>query len=139
MYADHLFPGYRIVEDAMFRVVRDADMSVNEERDEDFVEAMEQVLEHRQTSQAVRLSINKGEGRLAEILREGLALEEDEVYQKPDPLDLGSLVGLAGLDGFEHLRNHRWAPLPNRHFADDDEVWDVLKRPRETLPCWQSR
>jgi polyphosphate kinase len=128
MYADHLFPGYRIVEDAMFRVVRDADMSVNEERDEDFVEAMEQVLEHRQTSQAVRLSINKGEGRLAEILREGLALEEDEVYQKPDPLDLGSLVGLAGLDGFEHLRNHRWAPLPNRHFADDDEVWDVLKR-----------
>ena len=43
-WGTYLFPGYRIKESMLFKINRDADFSVDEQRDEDFVEAMVEVL-----------------------------------------------------------------------------------------------
>ncbi|MDR2109996.1 MAG: polyphosphate kinase 1, partial [Spirochaetaceae bacterium] len=43
-WAPYLFPGYRVKETMFFKVNRDADFSVDEQRDEDFIEAMEEVI-----------------------------------------------------------------------------------------------
>lgn len=128
--ADLLFPGYRVRESAVFRVTRDADFGVDEERDEDFVEAMEQVLEHRERSAAVRLSVNRraAGGQIPEILRTALDLTEHEVFFKDDPLDLGNLMSLTAAPGFDHLRHPRWLARSSRHFLDETPVWDILKR-----------
>ena len=54
--AYQLFPGFTVKEQCLFRVTRDADFGVDEERDEDFVEAMEQVIETRDRSEVVAQS-----------------------------------------------------------------------------------
>ncbi|TVR05240.1 MAG: polyphosphate kinase 1 [Spirochaetaceae bacterium] len=128
--ADLLFPGYRVRESAVFRVTRDADFGVDEERDEDFVEAMEQVLEHRARSTAVRLSVNRraSGGQIPEILRTALDLTEHELFFKDDPLDLGNLMSLTAVPGFDHLRHPRWLARSSRFFLDETPIWDVLKR-----------
>ena len=126
--ADQLFPGYRIIGEGCFRVTRDADLGVDEERDEDFVEAMEQVLESREHSAAVRLTVAQNSEAVGERLREALGLERRDVYHKGSPLDLGDLMALSNLSGFDHLRNESMPPMPPRDLAEEETFFDILKR-----------
>lgn len=123
-----LFPGYRVTEQCLFRVTRDADFGVDEERDEDFVEAMEQVIERRDDSDAVRLSINRGSRRLREILTAALELEEYEVYETPDPLELRHLMDIVAIDGFNHLRDEPWRTMESVWIDEDEPIWDSIRR-----------
>ena len=124
--AQRLFPGCRILERAVFRVTRDADFSVDEERDADFVEAMEEVIESRASSLPIRLSIDQGGGLIRQRLVEALELEEGQVHPSPNPIDLGELMGLTGLPGFDHLRYERWRPRESPELPNDKPVRESL-------------
>ena len=123
-----LFPGYRISGQGCFRVTRDADLGVDEERDEDFVEAMEQVLESREHSEAVRLSVVHDRDAVSERLRHALGLEPRDVYAKGSPLALGELMSLSQLPGFDHLRDEGMPPMPPRDLAEEESFFNILKR-----------
>ncbi len=127
-HAAQLFPGYEITEDLFFRVTRDADLGVDEERDEDFVEAMEQVLESREHSMAIRMSVNKSTGRLRDMLTDALALDPSEVYMKTDPMDLSTFTELVDLPGFDHLRYEKWKPQDSPYLPEESSIWDALKK-----------
>ncbi|TVQ27118.1 MAG: polyphosphate kinase 1 [Spirochaetaceae bacterium] len=127
-YAPSLFPGYRIIEHCVLRVTRDADMGVDEERDEDFVEAMEQIIARRDFSSAVRLSVSLGSGRLRGILSRAVGVPDDEVFDKAEPLDIGELMGLTGLPGFDALRYPIWHGYQPSALPADEPVWDAIKR-----------
>lgn len=127
-HAGQLFPGYEIVEDVFFRVTRDADLGVDEERDEDFVEAMEQILESREHSMPIRMSLNKTTGRLRDILTEALALDPSEVYMKTDPMDLSSFMELVDLPGFDHLRYDKWKPQDSPYVPEESSIWESMKK-----------
>ena len=126
--ASALFPGFEVLESARFRVTRDADLGVDEERDEDFVEAMEQVLEHREFSLPIRVSINRDAGRLATIITESLGLDADDVYIKDEPLDLSCLMAIVGMSGFEELRDERWTPIEPPALSDVQSLWDAISK-----------
>lgn len=127
-HAAALFPGYRVTESALFRVTRDADMGVDEERDEDFVEAMEQVLVRREFSKAVRLSVGSSAGRLRGFLSEAVDIPEHEVFDKAEPLDLGAFMQIATMNGFEELKDERWHGADNPLLPADEPLWDTVKR-----------
>jgi len=127
-HAAALFPGYKLTESAVFRVTRDADMGVDEERDEDFVEAMEQVLARREFSEAVRLSIGMGAGRLRTILGEAMGIPNGEVFDKAEPLDVGSFMQIATMNGFDKLKDERWHSCDNPFLPTDEPLWDAIKR-----------
>ncbi len=131
-FAAILFPGYSVQENALFRVTRDADMGVDEERDEDFVEAMEQVLEHREHGDAVRLSVNREAGRIGEVLREAFGLQEADVYRKDEPLELATLMQIYDLPGYDELRYPVWRSYENPALPGDEPIWNVL-RTRDVL------
>ncbi len=126
--ASALFPGFEVIESARFRITRDADLGVDEERDEDFVEAMEQVLEHREFSLPIRVSINRDAGRLATIITESLGLGPDDVYIKDEPLDLSCLMAIASMSGFDELRDERWTPIEPPTLADVPSLWDAMSK-----------
>ncbi|TVR67922.1 MAG: polyphosphate kinase 1 [Spirochaetaceae bacterium] len=123
-----LFPGYTVRDSCLFRVTRDADLSVDEERDEDFLEAMEQVLETRERSHPVRLSINDRSDRLRTFLTGAFGLDKQEVYVCPDPLELNPLMQIAATEGFDHLRNKPWRALPSPGIDRDEPVWEAARR-----------
>jgi polyphosphate kinase len=127
-HAAALFPGYTVLESLPFRVTRDADLGVDEERDEDFLEAMEQVLESRMHSAAVRLTVREQDGTLGEFLRKRLGVEEQLVYTVNGPLDLSALAVLVDLPGYEHLKDEPWTPRWPAAFSREEPLWDVMKR-----------
>ncbi|MFW5684107.1 MAG: hypothetical protein ACOC1I_04595 [Spirochaetota bacterium] len=127
-HAAALFPGYRVTENCLFRVTRDADMGVDEERDEDFVEAMEQVLQRRDFSEPVRLSVTQGAGRLKGVLSQVVGIDEGEVFDKSEPLDLGEFMKLTTIPGFDELRFPRWHHFDSADVPDEGPIWDTIKR-----------
>lgn len=127
-HAHTLFPGYRIDERVLFRITRDADMGVDESRDEDFVEAMEQILEWRERSQAVRLSIDAENCSLTPLLQERLGLHDHEVYYKPNPIDINPLMELVNHPGMDHLRAEKWRPMEKPQIAEAAVIWDAIKQ-----------
>ncbi|MFW5694448.1 MAG: polyphosphate kinase 1 [Alkalispirochaeta sp.] len=126
--AYQLFPGFTVTEQCLFRVTRDADFGVDEERDEDFVEAMEQVIETRDRSDVVRLNINRGSQRLRRILTDALQLEEDEVYESADPLELRNLMDVVSIDGFSELRDPPWKGMSSPWVDEDEAIWDSIRK-----------
>jgi polyphosphate kinase len=118
-----LFPGLQVKETLLFKVNRDADFSVDEQRDEDFIVAMEEVLEGREKSMAVRMVYSPPGGRILDELARRFSLEADDLYPM-EILDLGGLADLVNIQGFDQLREkpRRIYPL----FGGEDSIWDII-------------
>ncbi len=127
-HAFHLFHGYDIKESILFRVARDADFGVDEEQDEDFVGAMEEVIVNRQHSMVVRLTVINTSTRLRDRLREILGLTPKEVYEHQGPLDLKSLMELSSVPGFDSIRDEKWKPCRSPDIPDDEPVWNSISK-----------
>jgi polyphosphate kinase len=112
----------------LFKVDRDADFSVDEKRDEDFVEAMEEVLEGREKSTAVRMVYSSGSPRLRDDLARCLSLEPEDLYSPEGPLNLGGLYDLVNTQGFERLRGKPWPIYPSPAFSGDKPLWDRISQ-----------
>ena len=94
-----LFPGLEIVEHHAFRITRNADMEVEEDRDEDLLQAMERELARRRFGSPVRLEVadDMTENMLELLLRE-LDVAPGDVIDVPGLLDLSSLWQIYGVD-----------------------------------------
>ena len=94
-----LFPGLEIVEHHAFRITRNADFEVEEDRDEDLLQALERELARRRFGSPVRLEVSDDmtEGMLELLLRE-LDVAPGDVVEVPGLLDLSALWQVYGVD-----------------------------------------
>ena len=74
-FGTHLFPGFSVEETLIFKITRDADFAVDEERSTDFIQAMEEALEQRQSSFIVRIMTNNSSKTITKMLTERLGLQ----------------------------------------------------------------
>jgi polyphosphate kinase len=94
-----LFPGMEIVEHATFRVVRDAEMEIQELEAEDLLETVERGVRSRRFGSVVRLTVESTMSlRMRDILIENLDIEPVDVYVVSAPLGLTSLWALCDVD-----------------------------------------
>jgi polyphosphate kinase len=121
-----LYPGYSIVESLIFMVNRDADFSVDEQRDEDFIEAMVEVLEGRGRSMPVRMIYSPGSKKIRDHLARRLSLKEDDLFEAAGPLNLEKLYEL--IRGFDHLREKPWKINSHPAFTEDQSLWDRISQ-----------
>jgi polyphosphate kinase len=121
-----LFPGYAIREHVLFRVTRDADLSVDESRDEDFLEAMQEMVQSRERSAPVRLEISRGSNGLKDVLRRVLSLEQEEIYEIDGPLDLGLFMKLLELEGYDERRDRSWQPQHPEDLSEENGLFETL-------------
>jgi len=128
IWGNYLFPGYNVRESMLFQVNRDADFSVDERRDEDFIEAMEEVIEGREKSEVVRLVYSPGNNRLRDELAKRFSLESDDLYEFEGPFNAGGLMELSSVAGFEKFQEKPWKIYPTPGFTEDVSIWDCLSQ-----------
>ena len=94
-----LFPGMKIEEHYFFRVTRAADLELRDLEADDLMSAMEQGLHKRRMGgEVVRLEVtNEMPQRVVEMLIEGMAVEEKDLYRIEGLLGLDDLFGLMRL------------------------------------------
>ena len=128
-FAERLFPGMQIVEEALFRVTRDADFELSDEAD-DLLEAVESELRRRRFGDVVRLEVSEGmsPGMLQELC-DGLGVTDAQVYIAPGLLDMADLGQIASLDRPE-LKHEPWVPVTRTRLADVEGLGDLFARIR---------
>jgi polyphosphate kinase len=124
-----LFPGEPVLEGVPFRITRNADLSVREDKAGDLLEEMKEVLTERKESACVRLEIGSAASSAAlDYLSSGLDVLPERVHRIPGPIDLSAWFRIANMAGFDHLKLEPWPPLPVPGFQGDESVFDVIAR-----------
>ena len=106
-----LFLNYDIVASHPFRIMRNADFSLDEEEAVDLLEEIQKQLKKRQWGEAIRLEIESNvDKQLLKILKKELSISSEDIFQISGPLDLTFLMKMYGLDGFSHLKTPKYTP-----------------------------
>jgi len=124
----YLFPGFHVKESMLFKINRDADFSVDEQRDEDFVSAMEEVLEGRGKSEAIRMVYSKGSASLRDELARRFSLDEDYLYEVDGPINPMDFMELSNVAGLEELTEKPWKIHPSNDFSEEVPIWDRISQ-----------
>ncbi len=126
---DKLFLNYDIVAISPFRIMRNADFSIDEDEAEDLLVEIEKQLKKRQWGQAIRLEVEDGmDPELLKILRRELHVEKSDIYDIRGPLDLTVLMKVYGLEGFDELKEPRHEPALVPEFAGGEDIFTVIRR-----------
>src|SRR4030043_1809433 len=121
-----LFPGMEVIESHPFRVIRDADMVIQELEAADLLETMEQTVRQRRFGSVVFISINDSMSpRLREILMENLEIDRNEIYTIEGPLGYSDLWALHGIDRYD-LKDHPFKPFIPRNLRNDEADGNIF-------------
>ena len=105
-----LFLNYDVVCAYPYRVTRNADLTIDEDDASDLLKEIEKQLKKRQRGYAIRLEVEHGmDPRLLDFLKKEFSVSQEKIFEIEGPLDLTFLMKLYGLDGFEWLREDRYA------------------------------
>ena len=106
-----LFLNYDIVCAFPYRIMRNADLTIDEEEAADLLKEIEKQLKKRQWGEAIRLEVESGvDKRLLKLLKKELHLETANIYEIDGPLDLTFLMKMYGMEGFDHLKVQKYEP-----------------------------
>jgi polyphosphate kinase len=93
-----LFPGMQVGDHHVFRVTRNADLTLDEDDAEDLLDAVEMELRRRRFRRPVRLEVDDGiDDESLDILVRELGVTPDDVFRNVAPIDLGGLWTLWAL------------------------------------------
>lgn len=126
-FGTRLFPGYSIEQSLLFRVTNDAAFSVDEDRDTDFIQAMEEVLQARKTSYPVRLVCNDTSSEIRDLLVSKMNLTEQDVYEVHGILDISTFAKITSIDGYSKLRFHPWKHYIHQGLEENEPLWNKIK------------
>src|SRR4030095_11611470 len=94
-----LFPRMHLSKGHFFRVTRDADVAIRDDKAADLLALMKESLRERRFGLPVRLEVSSTMPReMVEYLVHSLNIEMDDVYEIDGPLDATGLMELYGLD-----------------------------------------
>jgi polyphosphate kinase len=94
-----LFPGMKIVEAHLFRVIRNADMIVQELEGGDLLEMMRDSVRERRFGSVICLMVSEAmPGRIRDMLVDQFEMDARDVYVMDTPLGLSDLRGLLSIN-----------------------------------------
>ncbi len=130
-HLQQLFPGLEVVAHHAFRVTRNADVEVEEDRDEDLLQALERELARRRFGPAVRLEVGESmDPHVLDLLVRELEITDEDVVQVPGLLDLASLWQLYDVDRPD-LKDDPYVPSTHPRLAEGEKATDVFAALRE--------
>ncbi len=116
LHLSDLFYGMNVKQIHTFKIVRDADISINEEQNiGDLLTTMKNELKNRMWGDAIRLDVHSGAGHIRDILRDLLELDDYQVMEIPTLLSLSDLMYFQSLKKTSHLKFSY--PVPKSGFA----------------------
>jgi polyphosphate kinase len=124
-----LFPGMRILECIPFRVIRNWDLSFDEDEQEDLLETVQKELRRRWRLDAVRLEVGQGaSSELVTKLRQLLELSEADVQIHRGPLALADFGKLLDMVGRSDLRDALFQPVLAPELRESEDIFASIGR-----------
>ena len=128
-YIDKLFLSYDVVCSGSYRIMRNADLTIDEDEAADLLKEIQKQLKKRQWGEVIRLEVEeKMDERLLKILKTEFKVPSEEIFYINGPLDLTFLMKMYGIDGFEHLKNPKHIPAPVPEFMEEPDIFARIRK-----------
>ena len=123
-----LFLNYRVLCQAPFRVMRNADLSIDEDEAADLLIEIEKQLKKRQWGEAIRLEVEDNiDKRLLKTLGKEFNLSEDAIFKINGPLDLTFLMKVYDIEGFDHLKEPKYIPQQPKMLDASRDLFEQIR------------
>ena len=125
---DKLFLSYDVVCAHPYRIMRNADLTIDEDEAEDLLVEIQRQLKKRQWGEVIRLEVeDKMDERLLKILKMEFDIKEADIFEINGPLDLTMLMKVYGAEGFDAYKTPRYQPAPVPEFQNDKDIFQVIR------------
>lgn len=127
-HAGELFRGFRHRGAWPFRVVRNHDLSIDEEEAEDLLETIREEVRRRDRGNAVSLEVSaRCHPDAISFLQKALSVGDELVYPIDAPISLHELMGLAApLKSKPDLRDAPFEPVSSPEFLNHDDPFELI-------------
>lgn len=123
-----LFMNYKVLCATPFRVMRNADLTIDEDEAADLLIEIEKQLKKRQWGEAIRLEVEESiDKRLLKILRKELNISEESIYKINGPLDLTFLMKVYDMEGFDHLKDQPYKPQRPKMLDPERDLFEQIR------------
>ena len=128
-FIGQIFPDEIVKQANLFRLTRNAEISLEEEGAHDLAKEMGSVLAERKISECVRLDMQEGFNRnLSKTLKDLVGATSSQVYSTSLPLGFGDFIEMTSLKGFEHLQTEPWTPMLPKDWSPGDNIFKNLSK-----------
>ncbi len=123
-----LFLNYKVVCAHPYRIMRNADLTIEEDEAADLLKEIQKQLKKRQWGEVIRLEAEDGmDKQLLKILKKEFHIHGNDVFHINGPLDLTFLMKMYGMDGFDHLKNKPHTPQPVPQLMDCADIFSAIR------------
>lgn len=124
-----LFLNYEVLCAFPYRVMRNADLTIDEDEAADLLMEIEKQLKKRQWGEAIRLEVeDKMDKNLLKILKKELRIKEEDIFKINGPLDLTFLMKLYSLEGYHSLRYEKYTPQPVKQLNNEESIFAQIRK-----------
>ncbi len=124
-----LFLNYDVFCAYPYRIMRNADLTIDEDEAADLLKEIEKQIKRRQWGEVIRLEVADDiDPGLMEILKMELSVRSDSIYRIAGPIDLTFLMKMYGLGGFAHLKKKLYIPKAVPEINDGDDIFEAIRK-----------
>lgn len=126
---DRLFLNYNVQCAFPYRIMRNADLPIDEDDASDLLKEIQKQLKRRQWGEVIRLEVEeKMDPNLLSTLRNNLNVPKEAIYSINGPIDLTFLMKLYGMDGRDDLRYTPYVPQQNPRIAPGANIFECIAK-----------
>lgn len=123
-----LFLNYEVKCAYPYRIMRNADLTIDEDDAADLLKEIQKQIKKRQWGEVIRLEYQEGMNKqLIKYLKKQLQISNNDMYAINGPLDLTFLMKLYGLKGFSNLKQPNYIPQSSPQIKADRSLFDQIK------------
>lgn len=124
-----LFSNYKLLCAYPYRIMRNADLTIDEEEASDLLKEIENKLKMRQWGEVIRLEVEAGiDAKLLKFLKSEFKVAEEDVFKIPGPIDLTVLMKLYGVEGYDHLKYVQPVPQPVPEIMPGEDIFEAIRK-----------
>ena len=124
-----LFLNYNVVCAFPYRIMRNADMDIDEDEAPDLLEEIRKQLKRRQWGEVIRLEVEDGiDSKVLAFLRKNLNVSKEAIYKINGPIDMTFLMKLYGINGYDKLRVKPYVPQYPKGLEPGKDLFTEIRK-----------
>ena len=126
---EKLFLSNQVVCTCPYRIMRNADLTMDEDEAADLLKEIQKQLKKRQWGEVIRLEVEERmDERLLEILEREFKIKDEDIFKINGPLDLTFLMKMYGLEGFDEFRQTSYVPAQVPAMMTEEDIFTQIRK-----------
>ncbi len=126
---DQLFLSYHVLCAHPYRIMRNADLTIDEDEAADLLKEIQKQLKKRQWGEVIRLEVESTiDKKLLRFLKDELKVAEEDIFKITGPIDLTFLMKMYGLSGCDHLRYQPYQPQRVPEIEPGGDIFEAIQK-----------